>query len=64
MARKRTIKGNTVYTCEECGFAYTDRETAQQYERWCSTHKNCSPEITKNATHQPERDSKPNPPSL
>jgi len=41
-------KGEKFY-CEECGFAYRDKETAIECENWCKEHKSCNLEITKKA---------------
>jgi len=45
------IKKRALYFCEECGFGYADRETAQECEAWCSAHKSCSLEIIKKAVY-------------
>ena len=42
-------KGKKYYVCEECEFAYMDRETAQKCQDWCNEHHSCNIEITKNA---------------
>ena len=47
---KESIKDKTkYYICEECGFKYKDRGTAQKCEEFCRKHKSCSLEITKYA---------------
>ena len=47
---KETKKDNkTLYLCEECGFAYEDKEWAQKCEDWCYEHHSCNMEITKHA---------------
>ncbi len=38
-----------VYVCEECNFAYTEKEQAKECEEFCKQHKSCSTEITKNS---------------
>lgn len=38
-----------VYVCEECGFAYEEKELAKKCEAWCREHKSCNIEITKNS---------------
>ena len=37
------------YLCEECNFAYKDKETATKCEKWCKEHHSCNMEITKYA---------------
>lgn len=36
-----------LYQCEECGFAYADRELAEKCQAWCKEHKSCNLGITK-----------------
>lgn len=43
-----------VFECEECGFGYADRRTAEACEEYCMEHKMCSLEITAKAVHRPE----------
>ena len=38
-----------IYVCEECQFAYKERESAEKCEAWCKEHKSCNIEITKNS---------------
>jgi hypothetical protein len=35
-----------------CGFAYKDKNVAQDCEHWCKEYKSCNMEITKNAVTQ------------
>ncbi|MCH7940475.1 MAG: hypothetical protein IH842_00660 [Thaumarchaeota archaeon] len=42
-------EGKKYNICEECGFAYMDKETAQKCEDWCNKHHSCNLEITKSA---------------
>lgn len=45
---KQIQKDNLVlYQCEECGFAYADRELAEKCQAWCKKYKSCNLEITK-----------------
>jgi hypothetical protein len=46
-------KGETVYTCELCGFGYSDLETAERCEQYCDSHGNSSTEITQKAIYRP-----------
>ncbi len=43
-----------VFVCEECGFGYANRGTAQSCEAYCSAHQTCSLEITAKAAYRPE----------
>lgn len=38
-----------LYQCEECGFHYADKESADKCEVWCRKHGTCNVEITKAA---------------
>lgn len=48
----KTIKEH--YVCEECGFAYKDKNWADKCEKYCKKHKGCSLEITKYAVERGE----------
>ena len=37
------------HVCEECGFAYHEREWAQKCEEWCAEHKSCNLDIIKHS---------------
>ena len=37
------------HVCEECGFAYHEKEWAQKCEEWCAKSKSCNLEIIKHA---------------
>jgi len=39
----------TLYICEECGFAYEEKEWAQKCQHWCQQHQSCNLEITQHA---------------
>jgi len=39
----------TLYVCEECGFAYEQKEWAEKCQRWCKQHQSCNLEITQHA---------------
>jgi|TARA_B100001971_G_C18250144_1_gene577510 rubrerythrin len=49
MVKKITKNNKEYYICEACGFAYEDKNTAQECEDYCKEHKSCSLEITKKA---------------
>jgi hypothetical protein len=53
MVSKVKVCGLDDYVCEECGFVYHDRETAELCENYCRTHHACSLEITSKAVHKP-----------
>jgi len=38
-----------LYQCEECGFKYAKKETAEKCQAWCKEHKSCNLEIIKDA---------------
>lgn len=40
---------NKYYICEECDFAYKEKELAKKCEDWCKKYHSCNIEITKNA---------------
>ena len=47
---KEIEKNNRIYyICEECNFAYSDKDTAKKCEDYCKKYKSCSLEITKKA---------------
>lgn len=37
------------YECPECGLEYKEKKWAEKCEEWCSKHKSCNLEITKQA---------------
>lgn len=39
----------SLYVCEVCKFAYSDKVNAQRCQRWCKENKNNNVEITKYA---------------
>ena len=45
---------HNVFLCEECGFGYADRRTAESCEAYCRAHHSCSMTITANAVYRPE----------
>jgi rubrerythrin len=43
---KELQKGNTtLYVCEECGYAYEEKEWAEKCQAWCGEHQSCNLEI-------------------
>lgn len=38
-----------LHQCEECGFHYADKATAEECEAWCKKHHSCNIEITAHA---------------
>ncbi len=40
---------NIIYQCAECGLHYSDENIMRQCLAWCSEHKSCNLNITKNA---------------
>lgn len=53
MVEKIVIDQREIYVCEECGLGYADKETAEECEKYCSTHHACSIEITRKAIYFP-----------
>ena len=49
MVREVKIKDNDLFACEECGFAYIDKETAEDCEDFCKKYNACSREIIAHA---------------
>lgn len=49
MVKELQKNGKPYYICEECGFAYEQREWAQKREAWCQEHHSCNLEITEHA---------------
>jgi hypothetical protein len=41
--------GKVLSECEQCGFRYMDKSSAEECEKWCSDHHNCNLKITKKA---------------
>lgn len=41
-----------LYVCEDCGFKYLSKETAEKCEAWCHEHRSCNLEITKLAVQE------------
>ncbi len=40
------------YICEECNFAYKDKEWAKKCEAWCKKYHSCNIDITKHAVQE------------
>jgi hypothetical protein len=42
-------KVNALFQCEECGFKFKNKETAQKCEDFCKKYKSCNTELIKEA---------------
>jgi hypothetical protein len=49
MVRETKKNGKILYVCEECGFAYEQKEWAEKCQQWCKQHQSCNLEITQHA---------------
>ncbi len=49
MVKQINKNQKTYFMCEECNFAYKDKNTAAKCEKWCRDHHSCNMEITKHA---------------
>ncbi|MBI3035779.1 hypothetical protein HYY71_05650 [Candidatus Woesearchaeota archaeon] len=49
MVKTITKNNKTYFICQECNFAYKDKETAAKCENWCRKNHSCNMEITKYA---------------
>jgi len=49
MVKEIKKENKTFYVCEECEFAYLDKELAEKCEVWCKERHSCNMEITKHA---------------
>lgn len=49
MVKKIKDKGETLYICEVCHFAYEERAWAEKCQKWCQEHQSCNIEITAHA---------------
>jgi len=49
MVKEIKRKGRTLYTCEECGMAYAEKEWAEKCQQWCRENKSCNLEIISHA---------------
>ena len=45
--------GSIFHVCDECGFGYRCRETAERCEKYCKSHGVCSFDITRKAVSMP-----------
>ena len=46
-------KNQSIYSCEVCGFGYSDLRTAEACEEFCDTHGSSSQEILRKAINRP-----------
>ncbi len=49
MVKTITQNDQEIYQCEECGFRYADKDTAEQCQAWCGKNKSCNLDIIKHA---------------
>jgi len=49
------VNNRDIWICGKCGFGYKSKELAYECERFCSTYRACSIEITKKAIYVPKR---------
>ena len=54
MVKELEIKSKKIFVCEDCGFGYKDKSTAQKCQSWCSKHESCNLGIIKNALYFPK----------
>ena len=47
-------EGETIHTCDICGFGYRERKRAERCEEYCVEYQSCSIEIMKDAVYFPE----------
>ena len=46
MVKELNKDDKAYYICEECGFAYEQKEWAEKCQQWCKQHQSCNLEIT------------------
>jgi len=44
-----------IYLCEECNFAYMEKELAEKCEKFCKKYNSCNIEITKHSIGELKR---------
>lgn len=49
MVKELHKDNKTLYICEECGFAYEQKEWAQKCQEWDEEHQTCNLEIIEHA---------------
>jgi hypothetical protein len=49
MVSEEDFAGKGSYKCDDCGFHYAERETAERCEEFCRKNGACSGDITKNS---------------
>jgi len=52
MVKTITKENTELYQCEECGFKYRDKETAEKCQAWCGEHNSCNLDIIKDAVQE------------
>ncbi len=45
MVKEVQKRGKHLFICEECDYAYEQKEWAEKCEQWCRTYHNCNMEI-------------------
>ncbi len=49
MVNEIRFDGRKAFSCDECGLAYADKQTAEMCENYCRAHKACDPVIAARA---------------
>ncbi len=49
MVNERRLGGRNVFSCDGCGLAYADKQTADMCENYCKAHNACDPGIAAHA---------------
>ncbi len=49
MVKEIVKQDKTLFTCEECGMAYEEKEWAEKCQDWCSENDTCHIEIIAHA---------------
>ena len=55
MVKEVEKDGKIVYQCEDCGFHYEDRDTAERCEAFCKEKGMCSTDITANSIERKQK---------
>ena len=56
--KKVTVRNKVCYACNVCGFAYSNKEIADECEAYCTAFHECNPEITSKAVNKKENKGK------
>ncbi len=49
MVKEMEKNGKPRYVCEECGYAYEEKEWAEKCQQWCQQNQSCNIEITEHS---------------